>query len=436
MKAVKAAGMLKNEPGLLMEKIVMATPHLYGCQTEQARYERVEGCTPHPAPRTRTIYLFYLPMPLFRSTFGFYLIPMKKSLPVFVTALIATAASAQITITQADMPSPGDSVRVSYAANTDSVDYTLTGPNFIWDFSALTPIAQQELRFETPVALPFIFTSSVAYVNLSPDSLPGVGALPSNFTDYYKKGSSGYRQVGFSFEYAPFGSFAIPVIYSTNDYIYRFPLNYGNMDTCDAGYGMQIPSLIYFGQSIHRVNEVDGWGTLITPYGTFQTVRVRSVVDRIDTIGLDSVNGFATPRPTEIEYKWLAAGMDIPVLEVDVTVLFSAEVISNVVYQDSMRDSLFQVNVPEVNPNITAGQVYPNPADQSCTIIYSLGEAGPVEIVLLDMTGRVVRNYGSTAQTTGDHFQAIDLEGVSAGLYQLRVSTGNGTASKPLVVRN
>jgi hypothetical protein len=358
-----------------------------------------------------------------------------KSTLLFLAAFSVTSLSAQVTIGNNDMVDPNDSIRVSYAL-ASPIDHTLADTNYLWDFSALDPLAQEMIRYETPSAIPFNFLASVSLANSSPDSLPFIGAVPSNFTDHWKTGTSGFRQVGFSFEYAPLGNFDVPVIFNNADYIYRFPLNYGNVDTSDADYDFSIPNLAYIGQTIHRVTVVDGWGTLITPFGTFNTLRVRSVIDRIDTIGLDSVNGFTSVRPTEVEYKWLAPGMKIPVLEIDAQVLFSNEVVTNIQYQDSLRDSLFQVSVPEPIQAVSAAMVYPNPASGSCSVSFLMQSPAPVELELTDLSGRVVRSYGKQEASAGYNARTIDLDGVSAGMYLVRIISGTSVITRPVVAAN
>jgi hypothetical protein len=292
-----------------------------------------------------------------------------KNAFVLVASLLAITASAQITINQSDMPTVGDTLRVSFAASTNNIDHTLSGPNYLWDFSTLVPTAQQVFEYSAPTAIPFIFTATYGVLNPSPDSLPGIGAVPTNFYDYFKNGSSGYRQVGSSFEYPPIGSFAIPIIYSSSDYVYEFPLNYNDIDSSDAAYGFQLPGLGYLGQDRHRETRADGWGTLTTPYGTFQVLRVRSVVDATDTISLDSFGiALSIPRPQLIEYKWLAQGKKIPILEVEAQVFASVETVTNVIYRDSIRSNVFQVGV---NEQATGGRVlgiYPNPASEQVTL--------------------------------------------------------------------
>lgn len=366
--------------------------------------------------------------------FDEYKIQMKRNLHLAAFLFSFSGLSAQITVDNNDMVSANDSVRVSYSGNgTANIDHTLTGANYLWDFSALQPAAQQMLRYETPSAIPFNFLASVSVINPSPDSLPVIGSVPNNFTDHYKNGTSGFRQVGLSFEYAPLGNFSVPVIFASNDYLYRFPLDYGDLDTSDGSYSFNIPNLLFFGQDIHRENNADGWGTLITPYGTFQTLRMVSYVQRVDTIGLDSVNGFSSARPLEVQYKWLAAGMKIPVLEIDAQVLFSTEVVTTVVYQDSLRDSVFQVGIPEPN-FLSINQVFPNPSAGNFIVSYTLPLSGTVTMEILDLSGRKVLDLPAEDRNPGSYFREINTGSLSNGTYFLRLTTNGLSSSFPVII--
>lgn len=359
---------------------------------------------------------------------------MKTPLLSLALCLGFFPAISQVTIDQNDMPSPGDSMHMSFAAGTGSVDHTLTGPNYYWDFSSLTPVAQQMYRFPAPTALPFNFLSTVAFENPSPDSLPVIGGIPSNFTDYFKIGSSGYRQNGMTFQFLTLTSFQIPVVYTSNDYIYRFPMNYGNMDTSDAAYAINFPPLPYIGQTIHRENHVDGWGTLITPYGTFMALRQVSHVQRVDTISLDSVSGFTIVRPLEVEYKWLVNGIKVPVLEVDAQVLFNAEVVTNVVYRDIYHNTLPQVGVEENHELISSSSVYPNPASDQCYVNFSLEGPAPVEIVLTDISGRAVKSFGKEMALPGNNSRLLSLDGIAAGSYMINIISGDSKTTRKIVL--
>ncbi|CAN5117682.1 hypothetical protein BH09BAC5_BH09BAC5_01980 [soil metagenome] len=361
---------------------------------------------------------------------------MKNPLLFLLSFFGIIPAFSQITITQNDMPGSGDSVRVSIAAGVGSIDPSLTGANYFWDYSTLIPTAQQEYRYATPTALPFNFLSTIAFLNPTPDSLPLIGNVPSNFTDYFKVSSGSYRQNGMSFQYTPITSFDIPVVYTASDYIYRFPMNYGNADTSDGQYAINFPGLPYIGQSIHRENAVDGWGTLITPYDTFTVIRQVSYVQRIDTISLDSVTGFAIPRPREIEYKWLANGNIIPVLEIDAQMIANNEVVTNVVYPDNYDSTLFQVGINESPSIITNASFYPNPSQGSSWLTFHLNEIASVTISISDISGRQVKNFPTQMGLPGNNSRILDLNGLSAGTYYLTIFCESTRITQKIVLIN
>jgi len=337
--------------------------------------------------------------------------------------LFCLQASAQITIDNNDMPVVNDTVRYSYALGIGSADQHLTGPNYLWDYSFLTPAAQERITFEAATAIPFVVTATYGVLNPSPDSIPGFGPIPTDFYDYFKNGSSGFRQVGSSFDFGL--QFPIPIVYSSADYVYRFPLQAGNVDSCDSNYGFSIPGIGYMGMDRHRVNNVDGWGTLITPFGTFQTLRVRSVVDQTDTLSFDTTGqqGFSIVRPTLIQYKWLGQNSLTPLLQVDAQILFNNEVITGVTYQDSLRDSVFQVSVPELifDPKV---DVFPNPSSSSAFIRYELKQPASVSFRLFDVNGREALQLGAGRKSAGVQLQALDVSALAPGIYLLQIQAG------------
>jgi hypothetical protein len=359
---------------------------------------------------------------------------MKTIVLAFAVCLGFSPAFAQITIDQNDMPSAGDSMHMSYAAGVGSIDHTLTGPNYFWDFSSLTPIAQHMYRFPVPTAIPFNFLSTLAFENPSPDSLPVIGGIPSNFTDYFKVGSSGYRQNGMTFQFLTLTTFQIPVVFTANDYVYRFPLDYGNMDTSDAAYAINFPPLPYIGQTIHRENNVDGWGTIATPYGTFMALRMVSVIQRIDTISLDSVSGFTIQRPLEIEYKWLVNGIKVPVLEIDAQILFNAEVVTNVIYRDIYDNTVPQVGVEDHQQLITSSAVYPNPATDDCYVTFVMEGVAPVEIILTDLSGREVKRFGKEMSLPGNNSRLLNLSAIDAGSYLINIVSGDSHLTRQVIL--
>jgi hypothetical protein len=273
-------------------------------------------------------------------------IAMKKFYHLILVLLIGhfTNAQSPISVNQLDLPSANTQVILS---NSSALSFGLTnlsatGANSIWNFSSLlSPTGQDTLTFSSPSSTSYLLLNNSfvsTYANKGVFALPAIPNFPtvSDVTNFFKKSSSDLRQVGIGINLS---GIPIPTFYNPVDRLYKFPLNYNNVDSSAGKFSIQIPTLGYYGANIKRKNTVDGWGTLTTPYGTFQTLRIKSVINRIDSLKLDTLLpfGFSFPRPTEIEYKWIAKSKKYPLLQVTTNILLGFETIVSIEYQDSAR---------------------------------------------------------------------------------------------------
>ena len=339
--------------------------------------------------------------------------------------------NAQITITQSDMPNLNDTLRVSITNKIDTLNNPdSTGANYVWNYSSLVPKSQDVEHFilASSTGYPFFpFISSYGYKTNKIDT--------TNRVDFFKKSATCYRQVGYG---QKINALPAPVIYSPTDTIYNFPLNFGDMDSCNSGYGLPIPGIGYFGQNTKRVNNVDGWGTLTTPYGTFQTLRIKSTLYRVDTIYFDTLHfGISIPLPVQYEYKWLGQGEKIPLLLIVANVVGGNPVVSNVMYRDSMRAGVVQVNVQELQSSIFNFNVYPNPSNDFVFISYSLDKSENVLLELFDLSGRKVSDVFNKKQSDGQHIEMINLKEkeLTSGIYFLRMTVGSKTQNSKIVIQ-
>lgn len=244
----------------------------------------------------------------------------------------------QITITSADMPNVNDEILLSIKKNLTGFQPASTGANYNWDYSFLVPDSQRTERMVPPASTgyPFVgFASTYAIADLNPDPFPFIllGSAPTNVYNFYRKQSS---QLTISIQGITMNGTPLPIFQSPADVIYKFPLEYGNIDSSNSGYENKFPGLGYFKKSQKRINTVDGWGVLKTPHGTFDVIRVKSVIKVTDSIYSDSLGfGLNIPLPTEYEYKWLAKGSKLPILEIDaVQTIGSLITVTNVAFQD------------------------------------------------------------------------------------------------------
>jgi hypothetical protein len=347
---------------------------------------------------------------------------------VFFT-LISFHGIAQITIDQSDMPGSGDTIRKSTALNMNQYDFDQTGEGITWDFSELQPISQTVDTFikvtETPIFYwPFFLTIS----NLaSPVGNSPFEQLPLNEVyNFFKNSSADFRDVGFA---ATIFGIPLPFKFDNPDILYDFPVDYGNTDSSHSGFQFSIPDIGFIMVDRNRTNTVDGWGNLITPYGTFEVLRLRSEVQEYDSLYLDSLNLGIPVNLVYTEYKWLAKGQKIPLLKVTENML--GQVIE---YVDTIRDISLGID-EEISHGSRVFNIYPNPAREWINIELSSNITGNIEFTIYNLEGRVIAQFRKNKQSIADPFFKIDLKnlGLKPGDYILKYDSEHQKGSKQFI---
>lgn len=244
---------------------------------------------------------------------------MKRISTLILLMGLMPLIHAQITITQNDMPAIGDTLRVSTTVLLPGIDPAQTGPGFNWDYSNLQPQNQRVERFESITSTPFlyqiIFNQNVA--NLA-NPIDAVDFLPgfeiSDAYIYYKKNPTNYVRPGYAVTAL---GIPVPMKFDQPELLYTFPLTITSAkDSSQSNYSLEFPGLGYFSIERKRVNEVDGWGSLTTPFGTFDVLRVKSTVFERDSLYLDSIQSGMPIIRNYIEYQWLGNSQGIPLLTI------------------------------------------------------------------------------------------------------------------------
>ncbi|MFQ5334691.1 MAG: T9SS type A sorting domain-containing protein [Flavobacteriales bacterium] len=321
------------------------------------------------------------------------------------------------------MPVLNGIYKYSWANEVTAVDADLSGPSYVWDFSFLSASSVDADTFvpvsSTPFAYQFYFNNQILYPEWKASyamSAPGFQLGNISLQDvyyYYKNDPSDYKYVGYG---ASINSIPSSVRNDPIDFIYRFPLDYGNSDSCQSAYGFNVPSIGYFGVSQKRINTVDGWGTLILPHDTFQVLRVKSVLYKTDTIYIDSLSvGSSIPQPVQVEYKWLANGQGEPVMQANASIILNNTVVSSVRYYDSQPAGIEQA-LPTANAII-----YPNPASDVLHIVLRGGSEKAGIASLHDALGKKCLE----SHFTGGEF-TLSLGHLPQGTYYVRLKSPDG----------
>ncbi len=294
-----------------------------------------------------------------------------KKLQLLVMALlsfaIANAQNAPI-LDSSDLVFAGEYLPYVKCNNTAGVDFATTGPNVFWDYSQLSRSSEFTDSFTTlfgsPTTYAFAFFTSSNMAAAEKNNLSIAGFALSNVWNYYRKSSTKFTQAGFAgnIQGIPF-----PLRYSSADLLYRFPCTIGDMDSSNYKYTLTIP-IVGFTIKEQRIrhNFVDGYGTLITPSDTFYNVnRIHSRLDILDSVALDTLGlNISNIASIRHEYKFLAKGYDWPVVEIITNEIAGNEVISSIVFRDSLHPYVSPVvnAVTTINERNDNPIIYPNPS--------------------------------------------------------------------------
>ncbi|MBE0662928.1 MAG: T9SS type A sorting domain-containing protein [Bacteroidales bacterium] len=354
---------------------------------------------------------------------------MKKILPVFAfAALLSMSLKAQVTITRNDMPDTGDTIRTSFTAAIGAINYEQAGANISWDFSDLLPGLQTVDTFVSINTLPFtyqiVFNPLVASI-ASPvsgfDLVPGVDL--TDVYQFFRETNDFFGNAGVAFT---FSGIPLPLKYDNPDVYFNFPVTYLSADSSESSFNLSLPDIGYLETTRKRVNHVDAWGTVTTPYGEFQAIRVKSFLTTYDSIYIDSISFGQGLNRSFIEYKWLANNMGIPVMQIDEEgPLLTARYIDSVRLITSVENLVFQVNVARIFPNPTHDYFYAE---------LSLVHSGMTSIEVYDLAGRLQGKPYQEFLNAGKNIRKISVNHLPPGVYFVRTSNPTQTSIRKLLV--
>jgi hypothetical protein len=84
--------------------------------------------------------------------------------------------------------------------------------------------------------------------------------------------------------------------------------------------------------------------------------------------------------------------------------------------------------------NETMFEIYPNPVSQSATVSFSLNEASPVVLEILDINGKSLQVFANADFSAGNHELILHRELLNSGIYFLKMKTSEGAIIKKLVI--
>ncbi|MCB9230790.1 MAG: PKD domain-containing protein [Bacteroidia bacterium] len=246
---------------------------------------------------------------------------MKKHLYLVILTLIPCLLQAQITLYSTDIAMVGDTI-LRAVDTVPAVSEGNPGANQTWDFSGAIDDELVVTRVVTPASTPYSGNYPASNLAMTNDNV--------NFV-FFTLDTLKLDLDGIAGDLLGNGN-TVSAEFSPNVTVYQFPLNYGNTQTDNYAFDETVSGNgfdILFGFSVYQIrlqhsavtfDTVDAWGTVITPYGSYNCLRNKHVEHSTDVISykLFSFSGwtnYATLTDTATSYNWLGKESGLAIAE-------------------------------------------------------------------------------------------------------------------------
>lgn len=349
---------------------------------------------------------------------------MKFLALLLTTFFVSTFLFGQISIDQQDFMTAGDTVRISFTEDP-SIDFASSGPNMTWNFSNLIASSQQLVSPQAVAVgglfVEIVFNSNnkwksdyfIDFLDLPLDQVGGF--LPINIENVYQ-----FHALSPDSNFITGLSILaegnnIPFRSDTIEVTYPLPLTFGDSYT-SRGYTKADFNPFFDGVFIQyreRNTVVDGHGTLITPFNTFDAIRMHHVIDEVDSFYFDLGFGatwFPLTVPRRHFYEWWAKGEKLPVFSISTTELNGNESVTSIAY----RDIYLGLDAATNEFKDVALNYFPNPTDG----ILNINASFPIEYCnVIDGSGQVIKFIEVGLENNTN----LDLSSLTSGVYLIAI---------------
>ena len=365
-------------------------------------------------------------------------------------------AFGQITITNSVFPKAGDTLVTEIDVAPDGIMVTAPGPDQQWMFDRLNGL------FRASAEVKDASEGSVAQEFPSADL---VLVFDTGIERYYRVRADRIEEIGYTGIDPVFSVIQLIAYYKQPYIIQRAPLNYGDMnmstsellfpyayddlpDSITSQFPLPIsPDSVRLVLRVDREDQVDAWGTLEIPGGTYNVLREKRVEVRNSAVEA-KVIGFG---------GWFDITSTIQTILPDSAVLENDTLISYNFFSDMSTEPIavvttspddevirvdFKSNDKTGTPVFTPSQgpldihVSPNPTLGRCVFEFENLPAGDYSLQVINILG--VKIWEQEFEAFGDISLSADLSGLRKGTYLYSLKTGKGSTlkTKRLIILN
>ena len=330
---------------------------------------------------------------------------------------LLTPAFAQITITQGNFPSLGSTFADQTAESTD-VSVGANGANQAWTMPDRTWEEYVE-QWVDPATTPYASDFPTAnYCNNMTGSDSGFVYLRVAANGVFFQGAVSFEE-------------GAEMIIAPDEEALLFPLPLTYLASWTSVWHAMMEPQPGFEVSVtdSALKTVDGWGTLVTPFGSWPVLRVQSHEFMIRQMTFPPI------IDTTESYSYLWLSVDVPI---------GAEIRS---YEDEQNPNFTQGEIvittagadaePPQGPvarGYSLEQNYPNPFNPETQINFDLLTGGHVSLKVYNLLGEEVTTLVSGPRSAGPYSIRFDARGFPGGTYLYRLQTNGYTDVKRMTL--
>ncbi len=335
---------------------------------------------------------------------------MKKNLLTLIGGLVlaSSVAIAQPTLTSSGInPILGDNFTYY---STLYINPGLPGAGQTWDLSSLVGTANGI----TNVVLPSATVNGSSFLS----SDVAAQNTASSTDSYYKTTSAVLQNSGIS-------AGGTNITYTNFEDMMHYPFTY--LNTFTDPWAAEFFTASQYWRTGSTTVTADGYGTLITPVGTYTNVtRVHFVQTYQDSTFIGSP--FIITYNND-EYFWYKDGFHLPMAAIYTLTTSAGGPYTGGYYTDQL------VGINKAPSFISSSNVFPNPAVNDVTLHFTLTESKEVEVHLYNSLGQQMDVVQHMKGFIGSNTMNLNIESLAEGIYfaQLKVE-GNTAITKRFVV--
>ncbi|MCB9357595.1 MAG: T9SS type A sorting domain-containing protein [Calditrichaeota bacterium] len=339
---------------------------------------------------------------------------MRMVIGVILCALFVAGAHAQITLTQSNAPSLGQSY-ISYNASSVDFDGTSGSGNMNWNVSALEFSENGGGFYVDPTTTPYTSDFPTATLAITIDG---------NSYSYARIASNGFWNLGFATSEG--GGFLS--VFDVEQLILPFPCTNNTSWTSVMRFSIEaFPGFV--------TTTVDSSLVTVNAYGTMTTPLWSDPVLRVYSHGYSRVylNGNPLGETTESwDYQYIST-------DPSKVVTFSSVDATGPNYSSGdvsfSAPGGFSAEEPRgpVAESFTLNQNYPNPFNPTTNLPIELAKNARVELTIYNEAGQVVEQQ-EFELSAGQHTVPIDGSAWSSGSYFAKLSAGNEIQTRRMVL--